>query len=231
MRYGLLCVLLGLLAVLVLGCDAGSIAENEIEEAAPRYIGPADRYDAAVEGLGASRAEQVQLIGYGVRPEPNLELQQLTLTFRDVDYQRSPFRVTRVGNARFTVTATEQAVTSYLAERAQQATPVPIRDLRVNFLADQVQISGNAAVAGQEVPLTTTGTLQAQGARVLYQPQRITVEQIALGEQLRGVVAQVINPLIDLSRLRFAPQIESITLRPGTITVSGTGDVTPLLEE
>ena len=47
--------------------------ERQIEQAAPRYLGPADRYVAEVSGLTASSARQVRLTGYGVRPTPGQE--------------------------------------------------------------------------------------------------------------------------------------------------------------
>ena len=230
MRYfSLVCLLLGALFV-VAGCDTTGIAEREIERAAPRYIGPADRYDADVVGLRQTTAQQVRLTGFGVRPAPNIVLRQLVLTLNDVEYQRDPFRITRIGSALFSGQVTEQAATAYLNARlAANAQPIPLRNVQVTFLANQVRVTGTAVINGNELPVTTTGILQAQGQQVLYLPQQITVGDIALGEQLRNAIAQGINPLFDLSQLAFTPLIQQITLQPGLLTISGMADPAQLV--
>lgn len=226
MRYGLIGLIFGVLLLLVSGCAGTTqLAEREIVRAAPRYIGPADRYEADVQGLQASNAEQVRVTGYGVRPVPDIVLRQLVLTFRDVDYQRQPFLVTRIGSADFSAQITDDAVNRYLTSQiAQRTTQLRLSDVRVSFLSNEVRVAGIATVGGQALQVTTTGTLQPQGSLVLYQPRAITVGNTALTQEIGTAVSSYVNPLFDLARLPFTPQLRTITLAPGVATLTGTGD-------
>lgn len=216
MRYLLIACALAALAVIA-GCGSpSSQAERAIVDAAPRYIGPADRYDARVQGLTADSASQVQLFGYGVRPAMGLTLQTLTLTLNDVSYQRDPFRLTRVGTALFSLQVTDAAMTQYLNAQTPERTTV--RNVSVTFLAGQMSLSGVAVAGGTEQPFSVAGALVPQGTLVRFQPFTTSDTPNALRLLLANLA------VVDLSRLQFAPQVQTITLTPGVMTVSGTAD-------
>lgn len=232
LRFSLIGIVASTMLLLLSGCGSSErIAESEIEQVAPRYIGPADRYVADVEGLSNSRVQSVQVTGYGVRPQPNLTLQSLTLTLTDVSYQRDPLRITGVGATAFALQATDAAMTTYLAAQAQQrAANVPVRNLQITFLDQAVHITGTATFNGQDMAVVTTGTLKPNGGQILYQPQALTINGIAIGEPTLSTLTGMVNPLVDLSAWQFAPQIQTIVLQPGLVTISGTGNAQRLLD-
>ena len=231
-RIGIISIVAGAMLLLLAGCGSSErIAESEIVQAAPRYLGPADRYEADVQGLGNSHVQSVKVTGYGVHPQPDLTLQTLTLTLTDVNYQRDPLRITGVGATSFALQASDAAMTSFLASQAQQrAANIPVRNLQVTFLDQLIRITGTATFNGQDMAVVTTGTLQPNGAQILYQPQTLTINGAAIGEPTLSTLIGMVNPLVDFSKWQFLPQIQTIVLQPGIITITGTGNAQRLLD-
>ena len=227
MRYLVACILLMLSFLLLAGC-AGmqeSDAEREIGKRAPQIIGPAYSYTAKVRGLSKTHADTVQVTGIRVRPTQNLVLETLLLTFHDVTFRQKPFRVLNIGNAEFSAKATDQAVTNYVSQEGRATRP-GIHQFKVTFLPNAVQVAAIVTVSGQDVPVTTSGTLQiVEETRVNYLPQTITAAEVVLPPDLLQQISTRINPLADLSGLRFHPQVRQLTLAPGILTLSGTANV------
>lgn len=220
---GFLCAL-----SLLAGCGTQeSVAEREIERRAPEFIGPADSYDADVTGLSATRAEQVRLTGRNVRPRPDFVVETLVLTLNEVHFQRSPFKLQSVGESTFSARLTEQAVNDYLRATGR-TTQNELRDIRVFFVPGEVRASATLQTALGATQLATAGTLQPAGARVDYQPQRVTVEGVNLPATVQQQLAAAVNPIIDLNGVRFTPTIQRITITQGAVLLEGTAVVTDL---
>ncbi len=231
MRWILL--LVGMLVVPWLtGCagTAERAAERAIIQRAEALIGPADDYDADVRGLTSSSAREVMLVGTRVRPRPNLVLERLTLNLRGVHYQRDPFVVQRVEEASFVIRVTEQAINSYLLAQGRTGNAV-LRNAQVALLPNEVRVAADMLLAGQTVHVTTAGSFQAQGAVVQYVPQRLAVAGVGVPLTVLPLFAALVNPAADLGNLRFTPQVETITVESGAVTLSGRADVRAMLGE
>lgn len=222
MRYILMGWLVGALAFIA-GCGGFSsdFAERELVDRAPELIGPADRYRAEVQGLSRNRVEYVRLVGIGVRPDPDLVVDPLVLTLRNAQFTTNPFEVTSIGEATFSGRISEASINRYLQKQGR--TTGNFRNVRVELLQDQVRVSALAAVLQVEVPITTTGRIRiGDGLRVNYDPTNLTVGGVGVPASVLGMLATRVNPLVDLSGLRFTPLIERVTIDPGGLLVEGT---------
>lgn len=211
----------GLLALSGLGLFSGcagvaeNYAEREIIRRAPELIGPADNYQARVRRLSATHADVVRLVGMGVRPTSGLILRQVQLHLCDVSFQRNPFHVTRVGSMDFTAQVTDGDLNACLLQAAL-ARHVAIRNVRLTFTQNGVELGALVPVSGQEVQVSTSGILQPiAGTRVDYLPQRLTVGGVALSPVILQQLANRVNPVLDLSGLRYIPLISQVVHPPG----------------
>lgn len=227
MRWMMLGVVVAVLSFLA-GCgeNAQDYAAREIERRAPQIIGPADSYQATVQGVNDTQAQQVVLVGRNVRPQPNLTIETLTLTLRDVRYQQNPFRVQSVGSSLFSARITDQAVNTYLRAvgrtgRAGSA----VRDIQVSFTPSGVNATANYYAGAVVTPVTTFGTLEPVAGRVNYLPQRLTVAGGALPTDILQQIATQVNPVIDFTGLRFTPNIQRTTITQGAVIIDGTASL------
>lgn len=224
MRYWFL--LLALLAVICVGGCGGSsehVAEQEILARAPEYIGDAERYQVALRGVGDDRVAFIQVTGYGVKPDANQVIDPLVLTLRDVRFSRQPFRIISVGQATFTGRVSEVALNTAIRKQQPPPSPIGLNQVRVELRQRLVRALATVPVVAVEVPVTTTGRLRIDdGIRIDYAPETLEVGHIGIPRTVQGLLATRINPLIDLSGLRFTPTITEVTVDRGEIIVSGT---------
>jgi hypothetical protein len=223
MRYA---IVLLLLSVLV-GCGGRTPDARELTAqltaAAPAVLGAADAVRAEVSGATRDGAAQVRLFGAGVRPDPNLVLDPVTLTLRNVRVDAAG--VVQVGSASFSARVSEAAINNYV--RAQgRATNGNVRNVRIAFYPGRVQVTGTATVAAADVPFSTTGPLRiTDGLRVEYDPQHVKVVGIPIPSLIKGLLASRINPLVDLSGLRFTPRIYRVTVVAGALQIDGSAEL------
>ncbi|MHB9134371.1 MAG: LmeA family phospholipid-binding protein [Armatimonadota bacterium] len=215
---------LALLLVLT-GCGVvNSYAERTIQDRAPELLGPADRYQADVRGASRSGVDYLRLEGINVRPAPDLLLDDLTLTLRGVRFQTEPsFHITQLAGSSFTGRISETAVNAFIASRLRDRRQV--REVRITLQQDLVRVVGTVDTLGIGVPVTTTGRLVAEGNHINYQPVTVTIAGVGLSGRLRDMLANAVNPLVDLSSLRFTPRVEWLGLAQGQLSFSGTASV------
>ena len=103
-----------------------------------------------------------------------------------------------------------------------------MRNVRIAFYQNRVQVDGTATVTYADVPFSTTGALHVtDGLRVEYDPQQVKVVGIPVPALIKGLLATRINPLVDLSGLRFTPHIAHVTVVPGALLIDGTAELHP----
>ncbi|MHB0937711.1 MAG: LmeA family phospholipid-binding protein [Armatimonadota bacterium] len=217
-----------LVGLLLAGCGTPNrLVEEAIEERAPEIIGPAQSYEADVQGISRRKIERVEIRGDGVRLRQGITLQQLTIVMTDVFYQVRPFNVTRVGHTTFTALVTEEEIHAYMQRRRDPASRV--RNLQVQLTPDRVRVTGDVRTPVGLVPFTSTGHLEARNARIFYRPERIQVVGVPVPPQLNDDIAQRINPVVDLSDRPVPLQITSVQTRSEAVMIEGTAEVTAAL--
>ena len=221
-------VLAGALASAGLLGACASYVESRVEsvllEALPRAIGPADHYDATVQGANAdaSHFDRVLVVGERVRRPRTPVIDRLNVNLQDVSLDRPNKQVTGIGAAQAGVRIKAGDLTAYLEQQSWIAQPTV--ELQP---PDSVLVSGLLRVPG--LSLATSGQasfrtrLIPEGPRLL-----VAVDSLAMGSReaptlLRGLVATAINPLFDLSAYAAPAKIDRVGIEADVIVLEASG--------
>jgi hypothetical protein len=228
MRYHALFLFL-LVLPLLWGCgpDREMHAAREVVAHAPEYIAPAERYQATVRGLSTHRARSIAIIGSAVQIEQHLVVDPLTLTLYDAQFVQQPFRVTSIRTATFSARISEAAANNYLRQQVHPSVGYTgeINNVRVLFQRNLVKVTAMIS----RVPVTTSGRVRIDdGLRVQYVPEKLEALGVGIPRIAQSLLADQVNPLVDLSGLRFVPHITQVTVNPGELLISGTAELRPV---
>lgn len=220
MKIGIACVSM-LMLLTLMGCSnggwwlAGAVISNM-----PTIMKIADRADSRVLKLERNSAGEVQVSGRGVHPDKGPTLDKLDLSVRDVQFQRTPFHITKIGSTTFTAQALAKDINTFVNQRVNTG-KVEVREIHLAFTPQQAQLTATIVRNHRTLHVESTGTLQADGTRVAYVPQTFTTEHATLpANEQRDILAGV-NPVIELHGLPCTPTITQVTLGNGTATLSG----------
>lgn len=214
-----------LAAVLLTGCDLSGRVEAEIEAALPEALGPADSYDAQVEGLRVSdgTAEVVSVVGRRVAREDAPVVDRLDIDLRGVSYDRRTRQLTRVESARGTARLLPADLAAYLG------TQRGISDAQVTFAApDRATVRVRGEIEGLRLPLGAEiqGRLGARDGRVHLTVESVRAAGIGLGGTLARAVERQINPVADLTDEDLPLRVEAVRVDGGALVLEATGDPT-----
>lgn len=214
-----------LAAVLLTGCDLSGRVEAEIEAALPEALGPADSYDATVEGLrlGDGTAEAVQVVGRRVAREDAPVVDRLDIDLRGVAFDRSTRQLTRVESARGTARLLPSDLAAYLG------TQRGIADARITLSEpDRATVRVEGAFEGLRIPLgaEVRGRLGARDGRVHLSVESVRAAGIGLGGALARAVESQLNPVADLTDEALSLRVESVRVEGGALVLEATGDPT-----
>lgn len=209
-------------------------AERRIREALPDLLGNARAYRAHVEGsetrtLGGNIA-RVTIDGDDVELSNGLLLDHLHLELEGVRYDTGHRQVRDVKSARFTATVSAKSVDQYLAGESPPGER--ICQARVTFgEGNRVTIAAERMTLGIGVPFSLTGPLRVSGQKLEIDPTRLVVVGIPLtGAPMRFLV-QRFEGGANLSVLPFPVQLTDVHTQPGSLTLSGTANVTAILQQ
>jgi hypothetical protein len=218
-----------IIAILVGGC-AGAIirptVEDAIKRSLPDYIGPAKHYDvkttgSATEILGGKLAS-IRIEGEDVQVDPELTITKLLVEMKDVRVDTGTRAMKSVGSTAIHATISEAAVNKYIV--ASRGTS----DLSVKLERSKIQVSFTPRVGGIGVPLSVTGKLAITGGdKVNFEADAASMGRIPVSAYVINKGLAAVNPVIDLSTMKFPVTIESITLRAGAADVMGSAKFSP----
>lgn len=224
MRIMLTVVLLLLALGWITGCGGGlttSRVAREVTDRAPQFIGPADSYQADVRDVRPGLIGLVRVTGVGVHPLPGLLIDPLTLTLQDVRYQVSPFRVQEVGQATFDARVSEAAINEYLRLQNRTSSGL-LKNVRIQLLPGGVRALAAVSVMNVDIPIETAGRISAtDGVRLNYAVDQLIVGGLGVPAGITNILTALINPVYDLSSLRFTPRITRLIPMAGTLEISG----------
>ncbi|MHB0936270.1 MAG: LmeA family phospholipid-binding protein [Armatimonadota bacterium] len=196
--------------------------EQQIIARAPEFIGPADSCRTEMRGMTANRIDEINIVAIGVKPDPNLVIDPLHLTLQELEFEQRPFAIRRLGNTTFTARISESAVNNFLRQQKRTDSGL-IKNIRVQFQQGTTRVTGSISVMMVDIPFETTGGLKvAENMRLEYDEKKMRVVGVGLPDALPSLVTHLVNPLVDLSGLRFTPKITRVTVEPGAVVISGT---------
>lgn len=230
--------MVALLAVLWIGTGCGRAinrsAERRIRDALPDLLGSARQYRVHVanapERTLQGRLANVTVDGDDVQLATGLLLDHLHLDLKDVEVDKEHKRVRRIGDVRFLATVGAAGLDEFLAGETPE--DEPIRNTRVSLGAgNSVTIAAERVVLGAGVPFHMTGPLRIAGPqRIELDPTNLNVIGIPIGGLPLRFLRSRFESAIDLSKLPFPVHLTGVRTEPGTLLLSGTADVTALLQ-
>ena len=173
-----------LLAVLVAsGCSVSGRVESEIEAALPEALGPAESYDATVEGvrLGDGTAERISIVGARVAREDAPVVDRLDIELRGVRYDRTTKQIRDADSARATARILAADLSDYLDRQRG------VGDARVTLQApDRATVRVEGEIRGVRLPVAAevSGRLAAREGTVRLDVETVRAGGIGLGGAL-----------------------------------------------
>jgi uncharacterized protein YpmS len=215
--------LAALFAVFITGCAGGFIksqVQSGIRDALPTYIGPAKSYTVSVDGSATEmlngHIRHLHIDGTDVKIDPKLTINALAIDMDDVHYN-SKRQLTRVGSTLFKTTVTEPEVNQY-AEQGLGRDYKP----KVTLSDGQIRVNCVANILGVGVPVAVTGKPEVvHGTRVNFVADSLSAAHLPIPAAIANKILERINPILDMSTMKFPITIRTITVRPGFLDLSG----------
>lgn len=216
-----------LAALVASGCSVSGRVESEIEAALPAALGPAQNYDATVEGvrLGDGTAERISIVGERVAREDAPVVDRLDVDLRGVRYDRTTKRLLGADSARATVRVLASDLDDYLDRQRG------VGDARVTLRApDRARVRVEGEIRGVRLPVAAevSGRLVAEDGTVRLDVDGVRAGGIDLGGALAGQLDERINPIVDLTDEALVLRVTSVRVEGDTLILEATGDVTGL---
>jgi len=218
-------LLLAALAAVTSGCDLSGRVEAEIEAALPKALGPADTYDATVEGLKlrAGEADRVAVVGRRVAREDAPVVDQLDLVMWGVAFDRSTKRLTRVDSARATARLLPEDLAAYLVrQRGVARAEIDLASPDRATVRFQGEVEGVRIPVGAEV----VGRIRAEGGHVNLDVDAVRAAGFSLGGALARRLDEQINPVVDLTDEDLALEVTDVRVEAGVLVLEARGDPT-----
>jgi len=212
---------------LVAGCVGSSpqkTVAHRIANVLPRWIGPAEHYDVKVDGdtfaLGRGHVRRVQIDGSNVQLSSTVSMDRITIDAHDVSFDRKARKIHRIVDVSFVGQVGQDDIDHYLTKARPD-----LSDVSVRLRGDDVQVSTPITVRGYTTTVSVSGTLRpnANAADKLdFVANGGNIGVVPVPARLMNVAIDEINPVLDLSRLRFPVSVKSVEIRNGTASVRGT---------
>ena len=222
-------ILAALLVVVVLaGCGRpirGKV-ERGIADAMPKTIGPAKSYRVSVSGstLGMIRGnlDTMQIIGEDVQLPNGITLANLTVNSRDIAFDRSKHTLSRVASTDFSATLAECELNRYLVKMYPDAPA-----LGVELASGKLHIRACPMVAGLMATIKADAKLKIKQEHLLILDLlKVTAVGIPTPGFAREYLESKVNPIFDSSDLGYNARLSSVSIKPGSVTLSGSLDLT-----
>lgn len=208
----------------VAGCSGGLIrprVEKGIRNALPNYIGPAKEYTVRADGSTSAMMkgliESLHIEAKDVQVDPQLILTHLSVDMDQVRYDTGSRKLTSVRNTTFQAAVSEDAVNRYI-----ELTRTSESDLGVNLQPGKVLVEFVPNVAGLDVLVSVAGKLViVDGDKVNFEADRAAVAHVPMPAYLVNKALQRVNPVLDMSMMRFPVTLQDITVSKGTVVIKG----------
>jgi uncharacterized protein YpmS len=134
------------------------------------------------------------------------------------------------GTGEFTITATDEEVTSLIAVQMEKASDTPMRDVQVHFGDGRIHVWATLAdVLPFDMSVYLAGTVTVVNGQLQVDIVESSAGVIPIPQSLLDSLSQTINETIAEAEMRGQNkvQITEVTIGDGEITVSGKSSVKP----
>jgi len=208
------------------GCGPNSphtMAAHKIADALPDVIGPAKHYDVSVEGdplaIARGHARRVKIDGKDVLLAPSLTMNELHVDADDLALNTKTRQVEHAGHVEFTGVVGQIHLDQYIAHR----TPV-IKGLAVQIRWTDLEATIPVSAVGINTTVRIDGTLTPSRFgpdKLDFVPSGGDVGIVPVPKRLMELAVDRLNPVMDLSTLKFPVTLESAKAMNGRLYVTG----------
>lgn len=206
------------------GCVGSAVrraAERSLERRLHGILGPADDYEVRIQKTSAARlvrgrVERLVVDASGVRIDQHLRLESLHLVVHDlvVDEDEVDVRSAREGILR--VELTEADINRYLRSRHARHEP------QVTLLPGEIVAAVRSPLGGSSSRVTARGRLLVEeGLRLIFRADEVDFELLDVPGFSERYVEERINPLVDLSELKYPARLNELVIMKGLVRVRG----------
>jgi hypothetical protein len=214
----------------VAGCGGSNpnvIAAHKIADALPTVIGPAEHYDVSVEGdpfsIARGHARRVKIDGKDVQLAPSLTMNQLHIDADDLVLNTKTRQVDHAGHVEFTGAIGQLNLDHYLVGM-KPGIPVAVQirwtDLEASVPVSALGVSTTVRVDGDLAP-SRSGL-----DKLDFVPSGGDIGPVPVPRKLVQLAMDRINPVLDLSILKFPVTLESARAKDGRLYIVGSTTLT-----
>ena len=228
-------VAVAFLGVSLAGCTHAveETADRKVNDVLPRYLGPADHYETHLHASSTGamlrgRVQSIEIVGTGVHLQPELTVEMLEIEAQAVEVDPKHGSLENVGSASFACTITSSQLDRYMRSRRTN-----IAGLSVKVGGDRLIVRAKPEALGLiGIPVQVRGTLAPEpgGTFIDFVPDRASVAIVPIPGPVLDLLAQRLNPVIDLTRLPIGIHIDSALCDGDVLTLRGTVDTSDILK-
>ena len=214
---------LTILATVLGGC-AGGLIRSEVAKgvrhALPDYIGPAKSYSVTVHGDSAAilkgKIESLEIQGEDVQVDPKLLVGRLLVEMNGVRCDVKTRALKSVEHAVVDALISEEAVNAYIRETHGDAS------LTVKLEPKKIVVLFIPKVVGIGVPISVSGTPAIVGGdKINFQADSASLGRLPVPAPVVNKALEAVNPVLDLSAMRFPVTLREIVIEKGAVRVKG----------
>ena len=195
--------------------------ETAVTQQLPTRIGPAKSYATKASGgaLGMMRGhiDSIVVHGEGVRVRDSVLLDTMDVALHGITFDPRQRRLSGIRRADFVVTLNENELNNYM----RQCRP-DIGELDINLLNGHFTVSARPAMALDRSTITAEGTLSIiDGDKLVLDLSSARAPTRPVSETHRALLQDSMNPILDISGVKFHPKLTSVTITPGRLKLTG----------
>lgn len=215
---------LSIAALFLAGCSTGIIRsqiEQGIRESLPDYIGPAKKYKVDVKGsetaMIGGKIDQLIIDGTEVQINENLCIDHMNIVMNKVRFNPQTHKVKEVESTTFEGELTSKTINSYISKDKDSKYKAQIR------LEDgKVIVDAAPGLLGISVPVSIKGSpVIREDTKVNFVADEASLSIIPVPAFIVNRLLNGVNPVLDMSQMKFPVTIKDITIKKDKIIVKG----------
>lgn len=216
--------LLGIAAIFLAGCSTGIIRsqiEKGIRDSLPEHIGPARKYKVHVSGSESAmmdgRINRLLIEGTGVQINDDLSVDRMSIIMDKVRFNPRTHAVKGVESTTFEAELSSETLNSFISKVKDDKYRVKIR-----LYDGKAVVDAAPGLLGIRVPVSVTGSpVIREGNKADFVADEASLSIIPLPASIINKLFKEVNPVLDMSQMKFPIIIEDITIEKDLIIVKG----------
>jgi len=199
--------------------------EKGIERCLPQIIGPASSYQVTVSGstlkMFRHRLSRVYIKGEDVRLPNGLEVSHLDVCLNEVEFDPDKRTIIDSAEATYSVVLSEEELERYLKK-----TYPSIPGLGIDLKEGHMVARASPSLIGLTTTISAAALFGIDSQRKLVLDiKKINAVGVQAPSFAREYIESKLNPVFDASELGYDATIDSVSIKPGYVTITGKLDL------